>query len=96
MNKQTKKSKIEKLPLSDKQRAKIRAVEEMYKRDTADYYIGLAKAVYGNHCLGDMTLEEVSIILNTTRERVRQIENTAIKKLKSPKIGKRLIEYCKG
>jgi DNA-directed RNA polymerase specialized sigma subunit len=91
-----KKSKIEKLPLNDKQRAKIRVVEEKYTKDTADYYISLARAVYGDYCLGDMTLEEVSIIMNTTKERVRQIENTAIKKLKSPKIGKILIEYHKG
>ncbi|MDR2099377.1 MAG: hypothetical protein LBP40_00945 [Campylobacteraceae bacterium] len=91
-----KRSKIENLPLSDRQRAQIRAVEERCTKDTAEYYVGLARAVYGEYCLGDMTLEEVSIILNTTRERVRQIENTAIKKLKSPKIGRILIEYYKG
>jgi DNA-directed RNA polymerase sigma subunit (sigma70/sigma32) len=91
-----KKNRIENLCLNNEQKGKIRAVEEKYIKDTAEYYIALARIVYGDYCLGDMTLDEVSIILNTTRERVRQIENTAIKKLKSPKIGKILIEYYKG
>jgi DNA-directed RNA polymerase sigma subunit (sigma70/sigma32) len=89
-------NKVYNLPLNNEQKAKIRVIEGAYARDTAEYYIALARAVYGDYCLGDMTLEEVSIILNTTRERVRQIENTAIKKLKNPKIGKLLIEYYKG
>jgi hypothetical protein len=89
-------NKVDNLPLNNEQRAKIRTIEEVYMRDTADYYIALARVVYGDYCLGDMTLEEVSIIMNTTRERVRQIETTAIKKLKNPKIGRILIEYYKG
>ena len=36
------------------------------------------------------TLEEIGRELNITRERVRQIENSAIKKLKYPKLGKKL------
>ncbi|MDR0665874.1 MAG: hypothetical protein LBF71_00520 [Campylobacteraceae bacterium] len=91
-----KKSKIENLHLSAEQRRQIRIIEEKHVKDTAEYYIALARVVYGDYCLGDMTLDEVSIILNTTRERVRQIESTAIKKLKSPKIGRILIEYHKG
>ncbi|MDR1614355.1 MAG: hypothetical protein LBS26_02170 [Campylobacteraceae bacterium] len=89
-------NKVDNLSLTNEQRAKIHAVEERCIKDTAEYYVGLAKAIYGEYCLGDMTLEEVSIILNTTRERVRQIENTAIKKLKSPRIGRLLIEYYRG
>lgn len=38
----------------------------------------------------DRTLEEIGTQLNITRERVRQIESTAIKKLKFPKYGKQL------
>lgn len=38
----------------------------------------------------DRTLEEIGTELNITRERVRQIESTAIKKLKFPKYGKQL------
>ncbi|MDR1975459.1 MAG: hypothetical protein LBQ18_00555 [Campylobacteraceae bacterium] len=89
-------SRVDRLSLSGEQRDRVRAIEEGYTKDTAEYYIALARAVYGDYCLGDMTLEEVSIIMNTTRERVRQIESTAIKKLKSPKIGRILIEYHKG
>lgn len=38
----------------------------------------------------DRTLEEIGAELGITRERVRQIESTAIKKLKFPKYGKQL------
>ena len=41
----------------------------------------------------DRTLEEIGSRLRVTRERVRQIESTAIKKLKHPKIGRRLKSY---
>jgi len=41
----------------------------------------------------ERTLEEIGKALGITRERVRQIEATAIKKLKHPKIGKELREY---
>ena len=41
----------------------------------------------------DRTLEEIGKELNITRERVRQIESSAIKKLKHPKIGRKLKTY---
>ncbi|RUM67822.1 MAG: RNA polymerase sigma factor RpoD [Sulfurospirillum sp.] len=41
----------------------------------------------------DRTLEEIGNELNVTRERVRQIENSAIKKLKHPKVGRKLKNY---
>lgn len=43
---------------------------------------------------GEYSLEEIAKILGVTRERVRQVEANALKKLKSPKIGKSLKEYC--
>jgi RNA polymerase primary sigma factor len=42
---------------------------------------------------GDYTLVEIAKMLGITRERVRQIELQALKKLKSPKVGKQLKEY---
>lgn len=42
---------------------------------------------------GDYTLEEIAKMLGITRERVRQIEAQALKKLKSPKIGRKLKDY---
>ena len=39
------------------------------------------------------TLEEIGKALNVTRERVRQIESSAIKKLKHPKVGRKLKNY---
>jgi len=44
----------------------------------------------------DRTLEEIGKELNVTRERVRQIESSAIKKLKHPKVGRRLKNYIEG
>lgn len=41
----------------------------------------------------DRTLEEIGKELNVTRERVRQIEASAIKKLKHPKVGRDLKKY---
>jgi len=41
----------------------------------------------------DRTLEEIGNELNVTRERVRQIESSAIKKLKHPKVGRNLKNY---
>lgn len=42
------------------------------------------------HICGDstFTLEEIAKLLGITRERVRQIEASAIKKLKHPKVGR--------
>ena len=44
---------------------------------------------------GDYTLEEIATMLGITRERVRQIETQALKKLKSPKIGRKLKDYVR-
>ena len=41
----------------------------------------------------DRTLEEIGKESNVTRERVRQIESSAIKKLKHPKVGRKLKNY---
>lgn len=41
----------------------------------------------------DLTLEEIGLVLGITRERVRQIESSALKKLKHPQIGRILREY---
>ena len=51
-----------------------------------------------NHSLkyqgsSDLTLEEIGLVLEVTRERVRQIEASALKKLKHPKIGRILRAY---
>ena len=44
----------------------------------------------------DRTLEEIGKALNVTRELVRQIERSAIKKLKHPKVGRKLKNYIEG
>jgi len=42
---------------------------------------------------GDYTLEEIATRLGITRERVRQIEQTALRKLRHPKVAKHLRDY---
>lgn len=44
----------------------------------------------------DRTLEEIGKELNVTRERVRQIESSAIQKTKTPKVGRKLKNYIEG
>ena len=44
----------------------------------------------------ERTLEEIGKALNVTRERVRQIESSAIEKLRHPNIGKLLKNYIEG
>lgn len=41
----------------------------------------------------DFTLDEISRVLGITRERVRQIESAALKKIKHPKVGRKLQTY---
>lgn len=58
-----------------------------------DFDIGLI-----NHCLKhygstEFILEEIGLILGVSRKKVRQIEASAIKKLKDPKIGRIPKEY---
>ncbi len=43
-----------------------------------------------------LTLEEIGLILGITRERVRQIEASALKKLKHPKYARKLRDYIGG
>jgi RNA polymerase primary sigma factor len=43
--------------------------------------------------VSEYTLDEIAKRLGVSRERVRQIERTALKKLKSPKVSKKLREY---
>jgi len=48
------------------------------------------------HHTGDvMTLEEISEVMHVTRERVRQVEVSALKKIKHPNLGRIFREYCK-
>lgn len=43
----------------------------------------------------DMTLEEIAKIMGISKERVRQIENQALKKLKHPQVSRKLRQYMK-
>lgn len=48
---------------------------------------------YGLHGRHPLTLEQIGKTLSLTRERVRQLENEALKKLRSPHLGRRLHGY---
>ena len=42
---------------------------------------------------GEYTLQEIGLLFNISKERVRQIHDTAIKKLKHPKNAKKLRDF---
>lgn len=76
--------------LKDDLRAQIEQVlEQLNERERA--VIKLRFGIMDDE--SDRTLEEIGKELNVTRERVRQIESSAIKKLKHPKVGRRLKNY---
>jgi RNA polymerase primary sigma factor len=45
------------------------------------------------HNATEYTLDEIARKLGISRQRVKQIEQTALRKLKSPKVTRRLREY---
>ena len=55
----------------------------------------IIKMFFGIGCQ-EVTLEEIGDKFGLTRERVRQIESSAIKKLKHPKVGRKLKNYIEG
>ncbi len=52
-------------------------------------YILMKKECYGL----ELTLEEIGKILGISKERIRQIEQSALRKLRHPEIGKKLKEW---
>ncbi len=50
-------------------------------------------ARYRDYMPFGFTLAEIGEILGVTRERVRQIEKAALKKLRHPSVGRRLRDY---
>ena len=40
-----------------------------------------------------MTLQEMAWLMGVTRERIRQLEEQATKKMKHPRVGKALVAY---
>jgi RNA polymerase primary sigma factor len=76
--------------LKDDLRAQIETVlDQLNEREQA--VIKLRFGIMDDE--SDRTLEEIGKELSVTRERVRQIESSAIKKLKHPKVGRRLKNY---
>ena len=76
--------------LKDDLRVQIESVlEQLNEREKA--VIKLRFGIMDDE--SDRTLEEIGKELSVTRERVRQIESSAIKKLKHPKVGRRLKNY---
>ncbi len=76
------------------------ALKEKYVQDRTMSRLlecnGDAKQI--NTCLkrygaSSMTLHEIGLVLDVTRERVRQIESSALKKIKNPRCARKLREY---
>ena len=73
-----------------------------YKYSTDIVMSRLLTCNHNIHCINynlkqygsaDLTLEEIGLVLGVTRERVRQIEASALKKLRHPSIGRILRSY---
>ncbi len=76
------------------------ALKERYSTDTV--MSRLLECAHNIACINyslerygsaDLTLEEIGLVLGVTRERVRQIESSALKKLRHPSIGRFLRAY---
>lgn len=71
--------------LEDEIRAALSTLEDR-EREVIKLYFGLGGAP-------EMTLEEIGVQFRLTRERVRQIKEKALRKLRHPTRGKKLIPY---
>lgn len=76
------------------------ALKEKYKSDTimrnllaCNRNIQCINCFLKHYGSSGLTLAEIGLVLGITRERVRQLESTAIKKLKHPSIARQLRDY---
>jgi len=66
----------------------------MYTKEVkCNVYLQKAREMFPN--LDSLTVNEISKVFGIGTERVREIEQSAIRKLRHPKVGKRLLEYCR-
>jgi len=71
----------------------IETLSEIFQASLGEREIEVLNYRFGLENEEDMTLEEVGKIYNLTRERIRQIEAKALRKLRHPKRSKVLKEY---
>lgn len=92
LNKELKAVDFNSLSPADKEEyGNIKMVLVRLKSELIDFNIVAdTNYLYG---MGDHTLQEIADYTGVTRERVRQIEVSAIKKLKHPQVGIRLKDY---
>lgn len=78
-----------------KSQRKILKEERLKTQKIKEQLIKLQDSIPGGYIygIGDNTLQEIADYMGITRERVRQIEASGIKKLKHPKIGRILKLY---
>jgi len=70
----------------------MQIVEELHIIYVKSGILGLNEYLKNND-VGHLKLEEIGSVLGITRERVRQIEANALKKLRHPKVGRTLKHY---
>ena len=72
----------------DKKRIVMEVMESLGERER-----NILKERFGMNKVGDKTLEEVGEDFNVTRERIRQLESKALKKLRHPEKSKQLKDF---
>lgn len=78
-------------PANKREYGSVKIILIRLKSELIDFnLIADTNYLYGT---GDHTLQEIADYTGVTRERVRQIEANAIKKLKHPQIGRKLKDY---
>lgn len=80
--------------LTDKKINMLSLLEQRYinKEKNSNYYLTKATILFDNYSQG-LLLEEIAYTLGITRERVRQIEASALHKIKHPNLNRNLRKY---
>ncbi len=70
-----------------------KAYNELKDLKVSNDKVKRALEVWNKYNLGELTLKEIAMLLGVSKERARQIEEAALKKLRHPKSAKKIRDY---